>query len=143
MKWRSLEESAEGGETRSLAEVFAEQKKLIANMSRQIFRLSTNAPFRKLENPESLAEPHASARRLRILTRQSKWNAASNRGLVAKRQAGYLLFPWPLVPVLRGPAGSDEFNLSTNSSLASLIDRYFSPNGTPLLPHGRPASVES
>lgn len=30
MKWRSLEESAEGRETRSLAEVFAERKELIA-----------------------------------------------------------------------------------------------------------------
>ena len=30
MKWRSLEESTDGVETRSLAEVFAERKELIA-----------------------------------------------------------------------------------------------------------------
>ena len=144
MKWRSLEESAEGGETRSLAQVFAERKKLIAKY------VPTDIQAIHERAISEVRESGVACRASRISETPADFELANQNGMLLRTadllQKGRLVirfFRGRWCPFCVGQLEAMNSIYPQIQALRASLIGISPQNGTPLLPHGRPASVES
>ena len=117
-------------ETRSLAEVFAERKELIAKyVPAEIQTIHERAIAEVRDSGIAGRALHAGSMTPRILSfANQNGTAGSSFGFIAKGQAGGVFFSWTLVPILRWPTGSHECDLSANSGAGRRIGRHLPSN---------------
>ena len=142
MKWRSLEESGRQTDVRSLREIFAERKELIAKYvpaETQAIHAQAVAEFKQ----RNLAAKRSSGRREGAFIRTSRSQRQDRffLRLARQRTTRTLLHSRTMVPVLRRTDGSDEPRRSADRTGWSDSRRDLSADGEAGVLHARSAQA--